>query len=429
MLCASCYCTYKTGFIQFRRLPQALRRALDIKGGKGGVSPFSAMATSLAATIGTGNIAGVAGAILLGGPGAVFWMWVSALAGMAAKYADIYFGRRFSSPGRLGPMAYMSRGLPERMRPLAYVYGFACMLACLCMGNLVQINSIAEAAATALSAFGSPYAAALWPKLGLGVLCAGLVGAVQLGGAERVGRVAALLVPGMSLLYIAMALLVILTNRATLPNAFSAIFAGALEPRAFLVGIARGTFTHEAGLGTAAIAHGNAQTNDCHQQALYGIFEVFFDTIVICTLTALAVLTSGIGLELGGEAKNSALVIEAFATVIGPRSASICIALSLALFAFSSVLSFCYYGGVCAEFLFGRSGSRFFPYAFILLLCLGSVLEVSFVWRMAEWANMVMALLNMSAIVTLLTLQNARPPRPGHLCRRGSKHLTPGRFS
>ncbi len=402
LLCASCYCTYKTGFIQFRRLPQALGRAFDIKKGKGGVSPFSAMATSLAATIGTGNISGVAGAILLGGPGAVFWMWVSALFGMAAKYTDIYFGKRFSSPGSIGPMAYMSRGLPERMRPLAYLYGLICMLACLCMGNLVQISSITEAAATTFAAFGSPHATALWPKLGLGILCAGLVGIVQLGGASRVGRVTALLVPGMSLAYIVMAVIIILINRAALPGAFASIFAGAMEPRAFFVGIARGTFTHEAGLGTAAIAHSSAQTDNCHQQALYGIFEVFFDTIIICTLTALAVLTSGIPLHWEGQAKNSALVIQAFATVLGPKAASISIAASLALFAFSSVLSFCYYGGVCADFLFGSRGKRLYPYAFILLLSAGSVLEISIVWQLAEWANMSMAILNMIAIVTLL---------------------------
>ncbi len=407
MFCACCYCTYKTRFVQFCRLPQALRGAIKTKGPSSGVSPFSAMATSLAATIGTGNIAGVAGAILLGGPGTVFWMWTSALAGMAAKYTDIYFGMRYRTPGCIGPMAYMSRGLPARMRKLANVYAISCMFACLCMGNLVQVNAMAEAARTALGAYGFAAADTLWPRIALGVLIAGIVGIVQLGGAQRVGRVATLLVPAMSALYIAGASAVIAIHHRALPAALAAIFSDALHPRAFLVGVARGTFTHEAGLGTAAIAHAAAETSNAHRQALYGVFEVFFDTVIICSLTALAVLTSGVGLQTGPEAKNSALVIEAFATVFGERSAALGIAISLVLFAFSSILSFSYYGGVCAEYAAGRTGVRVYPYVFLLLLVLGSVMRVSLAWRLAEWANLTMAVLNMTAIVTLLHRQCA----------------------
>lgn len=404
MFCACCYCSIKTRFVQFRRLPQALGCAVDFKKTQGGVSPFSAMATSLAATIGTGNISGVAGAILLGGPGAVFWMWASALVGMAAKYADIYFGRRFGTRSCIGPMAYMSRGLPKSGRFLAGIYAVCCMLACLCMGNLVQINSMSEAMQAALNAFAFPAADSIWPRLGLGMLCAGVVAVVQLGGAKRVGNVASLLVPFMSIAYIVGALAVILHNRAALPGALAAILGGALKPRAFLVGIARGTFTHEAGLGTAAIAHAAAENNDSHRQALYGVFEVFFDTIVICTLTALAVLTSGVGIQAGVGTKNSALVIEAFASVMGMRTASLVVTVSLALFAFSSVLSFCYYGSVCAKYIGGHVGDRVYPYVFIVLLAAGSVLKVSLVWQLAEWMNMAMAVVNMTALVMLFRL-------------------------
>lgn len=411
MFCACCYCTCRTRFVQFTRLPQALRGACNVRASARGVSPFSAMATSLAATIGTGNIAGVAGAVLLGGPGAIFWMWASALVGMAAKYADIYFGMRYRTPDCIGPMAYMSRGLPERMRPLAKAYAACCAVACLCMGNLVQINAMSEAARGALAAYGFPAAGALWPRLALGLAVAGVVACVQRGGAQGVGRVATLLVPGMSVLYLLCAGAVIVVCYRALPAAFAAIFAGALEPRAFLVGITRGTFTHEAGLGTAAIAHASADTDNAHRQALYGVFEVFFDTIVICSFTGLAVLVSGVSLIPGPEAKNSALIIEAFAPVFGARAAALGIAGSLALFAFSSILSFSYYGGVCASYVSGRTGERVYRYAFLLLMVLGAVMRVSLAWRLAEWANLAMAVINMTAIVTLLNGRGA-PQRP-----------------
>lgn len=410
MFLACCYCTWQTRFVQFTRLPQALRGAFDTGGGVSGVSPFSAMATSLAATIGTGNIAGVAGAILLGGPGAIFWMWASALVGMAAKYADIYFGMRYRTQKCIGPMAYMSCGLPAHMQPLARIYAVCCMVACLCMGNLVQVNALTEAVRTALSAYGLPAADALWPRLALGVFLAAVVGFVQLGGAQRVGRVASLLVPGMSALYVVGAAAVIALHYRALPAAFAAILAGACEPRAFLVGIARGTFTHEAGLGTAAIAHASAETDNAHRQALYGVFEVFFDTLVICSLTAFAVLVSGVSLDSSVQERNSALVIEAFATLLDQRAAALGIAVALALFAVSSILSFAYYGSVCARYAAKNHGARAYPYAFLLCILAGSFLRISLAWRLAEWANLSMAVINMTALVTLLRRQ-----RPKHI--------------
>lgn len=410
LLCGGCYCTAQTRFIQFRRMKSALRGALDLRTSKNGVSPFSAMATSLAATIGTGNIAGVAGAILLGGPGTIFWMWMSALVGMASKYADIYFGIRFRTQDCIGPMAYMSRGLPKGFRWMGTAYAFCCMGACLCMGNLVQINALVEAGRTALTAFGVPGADAFWPGLVIGGGVAAIVAVVQFGGAKRVGRIASMLVPFMSVAYILGATAMIVFHARALPSACRAIVAHAFEPRAFLVGIARGTFTHEAGLGTAAIAHGCADTKTAHKQALYGVFEVFFDTLVICTLTALAILTSGVGWEMRGQAENSAYVIEAFGTVMGEKWAAACIAVSLALFAFSSILSFSYYGGVCAKYVFGTRGERGFRAVFPAFLVLGALLRVALVWRLAEWANQCMALLNMTALAMLLPHEKKNSP-------------------
>lgn len=397
----SCVCTARTRYVQFRRLGAAVRRLMSPDAAGEGVSPFAASATSLAATLGTGNIAGVAGAIVLGGPGAVFWMWLSALAGMGAKYCDIYYGMRYRRQDCIGPMAYMEAALPKRLRPLAFVYASLCAVGCLCMGNLVQVNAMSEAAVRLAQTLHADALARALPLL-LGAMSAAFVGVALLGGAKRIGSAASLLVPAMSLLYIGAALVVLIANIDRLPDAFASILRGAWQPRAMLVGIVRGTFTHEAGLGTAAIAHAGAATRDAHRQALFGVFEVFFDTVVMCTITALAVLTAlPEGTVFADEAQNSAVVITAFSAVLGKGAAAWCVTLSLILFAGTSVLSFSYYGGVCARYLLGITGERLYRALYLALLCVGGVVRAALAWEIAQWVNIAMGLTNMGALLII----------------------------
>lgn len=401
LFAASCICSVRIRFVQFRRLGLSVRSLGAGNRAEGGVSPFAACATSLAATLGTGNIAGVAGAIVLGGPGAIFWMWMSALAGMGTKYLDIYYGMRFRRPDCIGPMAYMESGLHKRLRPTAYLYASLCAVGCLCMGNLVQINAMAEAGGMLMRALNAEAAQRLLPLM-LGVLSAVFVGCVQLGGAKRVGEAASLLVPAMSALYIGAALFVLAVNIDGLHGALTSIFAGALEPRAILTGIARGTFTHEAGLGTAAIAHAGSDAKDAHKQALFGVFEVFFDTIVMCTITALAVLSAIPDAVLRmGAGQNSTVVITAFSTVFGEQAAAWCVTLSLMLFALSSILTFSHYGGVCARYLFGKKGGRAYLLLYLALLSVGGTIDAALVWDAAQWVNIAMGLTNMFALLLL----------------------------
>ena len=423
LLGAGVYFTIKTGFVQVRRfLPSvsAFFRGGERDGRR--VSPFEAAATSLAATIGTGNIAGTAGALLIGGPGAIFWMWVSALLGMALKYVEILYAVRLRRPAAGGgfaggPMVYIERGLPPRWHFLSPVFALCAALAALGMGNLVQVNTVAESVVTlsgALLGGALSTAAARRIAFATGVVVALLIARAVLGGSKRVGRMAALLVPLMSELYIGGATFVLLRRPAAIGPALGAIVRDAFHPQAvfggtagaaavlhtFRVGVSRGVFTHEAGLGTAAIAHAAADAEP-ERQALYGIFEVFLDTMVICTLTALAVLVSGVPLDYGNGSVAGALVTAAFATRLGDVGASLFLALLLLLFAFSSMLSFSLYGAQCAAHLFGPRAVRPYLIAFMGLCVLGAIVPLALAWRISEVLNMLMALPNLLALVLL----------------------------
>lgn len=422
LLGAGGYFTIKTGFVQVRRfLPSvsAFFRGGERDGRR--VSPFEAAATSLAATIGTGNIAGTAGALLIGGPGAIFWMWVSALLGMALKYVEILYAVRLRRPAAGGgfaggPMVYIERGLPPRWHFLSPVFALCAALAALGMGNLVQVNTVAESVVTLSGALmGGALSAAAAHRIAFatGVAVALLIARAVLGGSKRVGRAAALLVPLMSVLYIGGATFVLLGHPAEIGPALGAIVRGAFRPQAifggtagaavlhtFRVGVSRGVFTHEAGLGTAAIAHAAADAEPEHQ-ALFGIFEVFLDTMVICTLTALAVLVSGVPLDYGNGSVAGALVTAAFATRLGDVGASLFLALLLLLFAFSSMLSFSLYGAQCAAHLFGPRAVRPYLIAFMGLCVLGAIVPLALAWRISEVLNMLMALPNLLALVLL----------------------------
>ena len=422
LLLAAVTFSFRTRFVQFRRLGRAL--VLPLRGNadsSDGVSPFEAASTSLAATIGTGNIAGVAGALLLGGPGALLWLWVSALLWMGLKYAEIVIAMRYRRRGndgvwRGGPMYCISYGLPKRYSILAILFSLCGMLVALGMGNLVQANTVAESAEalyTALSGRTGPQSL-LYVRLTAGILAAVLLALVLSGGALRVGRAASLLVPVMSLLYLVFCFVILLARAPALPGVFRLIFESAFSPQAalggtagigflttFRVGLSRGVFSHEAGLGTSAIAHSGAEGISPQDQGLFGVFEVFFDAL-LCTLTGLTVLVSGITMPYGDASLNSTLVINAFSTRFSPALAAVFIAVSLLLFAFTSMTTFALYGARCAEFLFGSHVQKIYYVVFLLVTILGALLPRSAAWEIGELLNAAMSIPNLTAMALLV---------------------------
>ncbi len=422
LLLAAVTFSFRTRFVQFRRLGRAL--VLPLRGNtdsSDGVSPFEAASTSLAATIGTGNIAGVAGALLLGGPGALLWLWVSALLGMGLKYAEIVIAMRYRRRGndgvwRGGPMYCISYGLPKRYSILAILFSLCGMLVALGMGNLVQVNTVAESAEalyTVLSGRTGPQSL-LYVRLTAGILAAVLLALVLSGGALRVGRAASLLVPVMSLLYLVFCFVILLARAPALPGVFRLILESAFSPRAalggtagigflttFRVGLSRGVFSHEAGLGTSAIAHSGAEGISPQDQGLFGVFEVFFDAL-LCTLTGLTVLVSGITMPYGDASLNSTLVINAFSTRFSPALAAVFIAVSLLLFAFTSMTTFALYGARCAEFLFGSHVQKIYYVVFLLVTILGALLPRSAAWEIGELLNAAMSTPNLTAMALLV---------------------------
>lgn len=422
LLLAAVTFSFRTRFVQFRRLGRAL--VLPLRGNadsSDGVSPFEAASTSLAATIGTGNIAGVAGALLLGGPGALLWLWVSALLGMGLKYAEIVIAMRYRRRGndgvwRGGPMYCISYGLPKRYSILAILFSLCGMLVALGMGNLVQVNTVAESAEalyTVLSGRTGPQSL-LYVRLTAGILAAALLALVLSGGALRVGRAASLLVPVMSLLYLVFCFVILLARAPALPGVFRLIFESAFSPRAalggtagigflttFRVGLSRGVFSHEAGLGTSAIAHSGAEGISPQDQGLFGVFEVFFDAL-LCTLTGLTVLVSGITMPYGDASLNSTLVINAFSTRFSPALAAVFIAVSLLLFAFTSMTTFALYGARCAEYLFGSHVQKIYYVVFLLVTILGALLPRSAAWEIGELLNAAMSIPNLTAMALLV---------------------------
>lgn len=422
LLLAAVTFSFRTRFVQFRRLGRAL--VLPLRGNadsSDGVSPFEAASTSLAATIGTGNIAGVAGALLLGGPGALLWLWVSALLGMGLKYAEIVIAMRYRRRGndgvwRGGPMYCISYGLPKRYSILAILFSLCGMLVALGMGNLVQANTVAESAEalyTALSGRTGPQSL-LYVRLTAGILAAVLLALVLSGGALRVGRAASLLVPVMSLLYLVFCFVILLARAPALPGVFRLILESAFSPRAalggtagigflttFRVGLSRGVFSHEAGLGTSAIAHSGAEGISPQDQGLFGVFEVFFDAL-LCTLTGLTVLVSGITMPYGDASLNSTLVINAFSTRFSPALAAVFVAVSLLLFAFTSMTTFALYGARCAEYLFGSHVQKIYYVVFLLVTILGALLPRSAAWEIGELLNAAMSIPNLTAMALLV---------------------------
>ena len=423
LLGAGVYLTRCTGGVQFRRFGAALRCSLGgifrrKKAAPGAVSPFQALATALAATVGTGNIVGVGQAIAMGGPGAIFWMWVAALVGMALKYAEVLLAvryRRRNSCGEWvgGPMYYMTAVLGRKWKGAAAAFALFGALAAFGVGNIVQGNNIAHATHAALASLlpVSPEEGTVGLVVGLAL--AALTGMTLLGGMQRLGRVTAALMPLASLGYILSALAVIFLHRENLLPALGSIFRCAFAPEAALGGAAgftvsravtwglrRGIFTNEAGLGSSPIAHAAADAASPVEQGLRGVFEVFADTIVICSFTALAILTSGVAIPWGVDT-GSELVGAAFATVYGVRASAVILALSMALFAFPTLLSWSLYGRRCAEYLLGERLGRGYEKLFVLVVLLGCVMDLSLAWRLADTLNGLMALPNLAALLAL----------------------------
>lgn len=414
------YFSLRTGFFQLFNCRLWLRASLGgifkrkSRGSKSGVTQLQAMATALAATIGTGSIAGVATAVYFGGPGAVFWMWISAFLGMMTSFAEKTLAvryRRLSKEGwKGGPMCYMEDGLG--MKWLAQVFSAALVLQTLTGGGMVQANSIAT---TLNASFG-------WDRFLIGVVTALLTGIVVLGGIKRIGRVSELLVPVMALLFIGGGLVVLVFNRHAIPGALHDIIHYAFQPKAVMggysaaaalrYGVARGVFTNEAGMGSSSIAHAAAEVNEPAEQGMRGIFEVFFATLVICTISALVILTSGVYTVEGAlntiatgmvsdKAVGAPLTVASFAVVLGKHGFTL-VSACLVMFAFTSLLGAGFYGQRGLESLLGgKAALRIYQAVFLLSIVVGSVGEVTSVWALTDLCNGLLALPNLIALLLL----------------------------
>ena len=409
--------SFYTGFVQLRWLTKALGRffgQLSQKSDTGGVSPFRALCTALAATVGTGNLAGVAGALAIGGPGAIFWMWICGFLGMVIKFAEatlaVYYRHR-STAGEWvgGPMYIIRKSLPKKFWFLASVYSLFGVIAAFGVGNATQISTMIDGINEILPVFGLQASAR--GNLAMGLLLAVLIGVLLLGGAKRIGQAAELLVPFAAGLYLLLGILVLILRFDAIPDAVAAIFRGAFEPGAVTggavgsmvlslrTGISRGVFTNEAGMGTASMAHAAAEVECPTDQGLMGIVEVFLDTIVICTMTALVILCSGICVNYGSDA-GVALTTAAFSLVLGDW-VGIVIAVALCLFAFATVLGWGLYGMRCAQYLFGEKTWKYFVWLQITTVVFGAVVNGSAIWRTAEIINGLMAIPNLIALFAL----------------------------
>lgn len=404
----------RSRFLQLRLFPASLRQLT--KGVRGdGVSPVQAASTALASTLGTGNIVGTAQAIAMGGPGAVFWMWAAALLGMAVKFAEISLSvatRRRDGVGYSGGPMYYIGSLGEKFRPLALMYALLAALSAFGIGNLSQISSAAGAVAGAAEKIApelDPRRLRLW----LGVILTLTAWLILRGGAAGVGRAAERLVPSMAGLFLLLSLFVLCCHAQALPAALRAIVTGAFSPRTAVSGIGgfgtaqaiqwglrRGAFSNEAGLGSSAIAHGSAAARSPGEQGLWGIFEVFADTIVICTATALTILCSGVGIPWGSS-PGAELLLSAWETCIPAAPAACFMALSLLLFAFTSVLGWALYGTQCVRFLWGEKAAAPYRLCFSLAITVGCLVSLRTVWAAADLLNGLMAIPNFIALFAL----------------------------
>ena len=416
------YMTVKLNFFQFRHFGYAMKntigKVLDksqrVEAQKGAITPMQAVTTALAATVGTGNIVGVTGAIALGGPGAVFWMEISALLGMATKFSEVTLATKYREKNDKGdwvggPMYYIRNGLGKKWAWLGGVFAVLGGICAFGIGNISQMNSIASSVTSAVTTI----APATVGKEGTIALIAGIIMAIvcfvtYIGGIKRVGEVTEKLVPVMAIIYIVSSLVLIFIHIGSFPEIIRQIVVGAFNPSAIVGGalgigvieaMKRGVFSNEAGLGSAPMAHAAAETPGPIQQGLYGIFEVFADTTVICTMTSLVILMSGTPIEYGQPA-GVELTNAAFAMTYG-KYASVVVAIGLSLFAGSTILSWGLYGTRCAEYLFGSKVIKPYQILFCIVVVMGAVMDLSLAWDISDTLNACMAIPNLIGLLLL----------------------------
>lgn len=409
------FLTVRTGFAQFVLFPRAVKQFFrpGERNGQKGISQFQALCTALAATVGTGNLVGVAGAIALGGPGAIFWMWICAALGMAVKFGEVCLAVRYRVTDRGefigGPMYMIRNGLGRSWYWMASLYCFFGVVAAFGVGNATQINSVVTGINEVIRSFGGEVT--FRRNLAMGLLLAVAIGAMLLGGAGRIGKIAQYLVPFASGAYLLLCAGVLIVRHDAIGNALGAIVKGAFSPaavtggalgsglQALRIGVSRGVFTNEAGMGTASIAHASAEVSHPVQQGMMGILEVFLDTVVICTMTALVILCSGVPIPYGVDT-GAELTGRAFEAVYG-NWVGVVLALALCCFAFATVLGWGLYGARCAQYLFGSGAWNVFALLQCGMVVLSAVLETGIVWSLAETVNGLMAIPNLIALVGL----------------------------
>lgn len=414
--------SFRTRFLQIRKFPYAMKVTIGRmfrkkQAADGAMTPFQAVCTALAATVGTGNIAGVAGAIAIGGPGAVFWMWISALLGMCTKFSEVTLAVHFrekNDKGEFvgGPMYYIKNGLKKHWHWLAYLFAAFGVITVFGTGNATQVNTITTAIDSALFNYGIISKDSVSNiNLVIGIVLAVLLALILLGGIKRIGQVTEKLVPFMALFYVVLALGVVILNINHVPAVFKEIVEGAFSPASvtggvvgsFFMsmkkGVSRGIFSNEAGLGTGSIAHACADTRKPVKQGFFGIFEVFVDTIVICTLTALVILCSEVPVTYG-QAAGAELTISGFTATYG-NWVSLFTAVAMCCFAFSTIIGWGLYGARCIEFLFGTKVNKPFMFVYSLVAIVGATLDLGLLWSIAETFNGLMAIPNLIAVFLL----------------------------
>ena len=417
LLCGTgIFYTIKLRFVQVRKFGLATRllfggaTLFGKRADKTGMSSFQALATAIAAQVGTGNVAGTATAIVSGGPGALFWLWVAAFFGMATIFAEAVLAQTFKgkdADGHVvgGPAYYITKGMGEKWRPMAVFFSIAIIIALGCIGNMVQSNSISNAMHTAFDV----------PLIVTGIVTAILSGAVFFGGVARLASVTEKIVPFMAAIYIIACLVVVFANITNIPHVFAMIFQGAFTPEGvtggavgitvklcITWGVKRGVFSNEAGLGSAPIAHAASSESNPVKQGLYGIFEVFMDTIVICTLSGLTILLTAdkIGLTYGKD-PGTAINAAALGTVFGSKIGALIIAIGLSLFALSTVLSWGLYGTRCWEFILGTKAIKPYQVIFTLIVIVGATMDLGLAWDIADTLNGLMAIPNLIGVLVL----------------------------
>ena len=412
----------RTRFIQVRKFGEKKKNTIGkifdkTQAKDGSMSPFQAVCTALAGTVGTGNIAGVAGAIALGGPGAIFWMWCSAFLGMCTKFSEVTLAIHFREKNANGeyvggPMYYIKNGLSKKWHFLAVLYALFGVLTVFGTGNATQVNTIVSSIHSALHNLhiidGTVDERA---NLIFGIFIAAFVAMVLLGGIQRIGQVSEKLVPFMATLYVILAIGVVILHINRVPAVFAMIFTSAFTPQAatggiigsmFLSmkkGVSRGIFSNEAGLGTGSIAHACADTNNAVHQGMFGIFEVFMDTIVVCTLTGLVILLGAPNIVYG-QAAGAELTISGFTATYGGW-VSIFTAVAMCCFAFSTIIGWGLYGSRCIEFLGGEKLVRPFLVAYSFVSIIGATINLGLLWDIADTFNGLMAIPNLIALLIL----------------------------